>query len=219
MACFNFTGSNYASISALSTNLLGGGGSFTVSCRVYPLSYDGTYRSPFGLYASGTNNVGLSIPRDASAQVVRLIGSVNGASATENTTIAATASTWAIYTLVWDQSALQLKIYKNGVLGHTKQLLGGFESVASTPLYVGALAGGTYRYNSKTADIRLYSAVVTPNHAVLATSESNLVAWYPYPNAAGNARDASGNGNHMTTTGGSLYSASGGPGLPWVTLP
>jgi len=31
MGCFSFTGSNYASISALSTNILGGQGDFTVS--------------------------------------------------------------------------------------------------------------------------------------------------------------------------------------------
>ena len=217
MACFNFTGSNYASIAALSTNLIGGGGSFTVSALILGTNYGLEGKNPFCLYGDSDNYASVMYPKNA-AQAIRRDFRVSGVSSGIDSIDAPTV--WATLNMVWVSATKRFSLYLNGVqITNASPTASPYYATASTVFNMGSFSETTKIFTGKLADIRIYSAVVTPNHSIPATSESDVVAWYPYPNTAGNARDASGNGNHMTTTGGTLYSATGGPGLPWVTLP
>lgn len=211
MACFNFTGSNYASIAALSTNLLGGGGSFTVAFRVKGAAWSAV-ATAYGLYADDSNRNYMYWPLNSSylAYIVN----------TANTTIKESGcgnsnQAWTYVYVQTDIVAGTVKVYVNGSLVRTLTSIGTFVA-AATPFILGnQKIGGSQQMRGQMADVRLYSAVVTPNHSIPMTQEANGVAWYITPKADGSIVDSLGHGNTLTTSGDSLYGASGGPGLPW----
>lgn len=212
-ACFNFTGSNYASIAALSTNLLGGGGNFTFSARHKPIAYNSVDQLSIVLYGGSNNICWIFSPRGNSQQFT-IVFKTGGNLSSAIISAPSVPTDWCLVTVKYIASENVGYVYLNGSLIRTQPTTGSFAS-GTTTLNIGRFVTDIYNYSGKLADIRIYSTAVTPNHAIPATSESNLVAWYPYPNTSGVARDCSGNGNHMTTYGGTLYSLSGGPGLPW----
>lgn len=209
MACFSFTGSNYAIISGLSTNLLAGG-SFTISFRIQCAAYTTTNQRPIYLHNSAGNYVWVRAPR-ANAQTFACEGMANAGSKTIPLTSANAPLTWTTVHVTYDHTTK--------ILTFTETVFGSASATAFAATFNAAAAtfylGNTEYFRGKLADIRLYSAVVTPNHSIPMTSEANGVAWYITPKADGSIVDSLGNGNALTTTGGTLYGASGGPGLPW----
>lgn len=211
-ACFNFTGSNYANISELSTNLLGGGGSFTVAFLVKGALWS-AIACAYSLYADDNNRQYLYWPLNSS-YLAYMVNTADGTS--KEASCGNSNQAWTNVYIQTDVSVGTVKVYINGSLGKTLTSIGTFGAVAATPFILGNQKDGVVQnMRGQMADIRVYSAVVTPNHNIPMTQEANGVAWHITPKADGSIVDSLGNGNTLTTTGDSLYGASGGPGLPW----
>ena len=174
----------------------------------------------FSVYGDATNQFGLNTPLFGSQRIGRFFLVANdGGNST--TTSDATAGTWLRYTYVWVAATKRMTLFLGATSISTRVYASLFDAVAATQFFLGAQNDGASRMTGAGADFRIYNVAKTVDAAWLAgllTSAhdtTGLVAWYPYPSQDGSVRDYSGNNNHMITTGGSLYSASGGPGLPW----
>ena len=210
-SCFNFTGSNYASIAALSTNLIGGGGSWTISLLAKAKAFDGSKRAFFDMYGDTNNRAYVGVSA-TSQLILRYLSLQSDGGMSTGRGVSATVGAYKQYGMSFDYPSKLMKLWFGNSVIQTR-VFASAGLASATQFILGG--GGAIRFNSTIADVRLYNAAVTPNHSIPMTQEANGVAWYITPKADGSIVDSLGNGNTLTTTGGTLYGASGGPGLPW----
>jgi hypothetical protein len=214
-ACFSFTGSNYASIAALSGMDPSNGYSVFFWAKAGELTGTGT-RAAWMMRTDDNNTAFMPVPASGFANAFYDYV-VDGTY--EHQSLSAVSAAWVPFAISHVGNQIVTR------MGPVKQTLTGLDVSArvgdTTELRLGGYLFGN-NYIGLAANYIVWSGVIISDdmYADMIAAKSpvgttGLVAWYPCPNTVEDARDMSGNGNHMTTTGGSLYAATGGPGLPW----
>lgn len=215
-ACFNFTGANYADVANLSG--LDPSAGYTVFCWLKPGETTGTAtRAAWMMRTDANNSAHMAYPA-STFSTSSYSYTINGSSDHKSSSVNVPA-VWTPVALSHVGATITFRV------GAAKSATTGGDVSGrvgdTTPLRLGGYLFSN-NYLGLAANYIFFSgvAITDQQFADLAAWKNpigmtGLVAWYICPKVDGSIVDSSGNGNTPTPTGDSLYSATGGPGLPW----
>jgi hypothetical protein len=183
-----------------------------------------SFSSVKGIISKGTNGFGDFVIAGRGTDKLGVYFQTNSASGGYHlSTTSINDGEWYFFTVTWENSSDNLKIYINGSLENTQTIAGDSVKNTDTKLAIGAFSNDSNYFDGELANVKIFNTALTaaqvadlylnPEKIVPdGVADSALKLWLPMMEGAGTtAYDGSGNGNHGTINGATWVSGIGAP--------
>jgi hypothetical protein len=183
-----------------------------------------SFSSVKGIISKGTNGFGDFVIAGRGTDKLGVYFQTNSASGGYHlSTTSINDGEWYFFTVTWENSSDNLKIYINGSLENTQTIAGDSVKNTDTKLAIGAFSNDSNYFDGELANVKIFNTALTaaqvadlylnPEKIVPdGVASSALKLWLPMMEGAGTtAYDGSGNGNHGTISGATWVSGIGAP--------
>jgi hypothetical protein len=183
-----------------------------------------SFSSVKGIISKGTNGFGDFVIAGRGTDKLGVYFQTNSASGGYHlSTTSINDGEWYFFTVTWENSSDNLKIYINGSLENTQTIAGDSVKNTDTKLAIGAFSNDSNYFDGELANVKIFNTALTaaqvadlylnPEKIVPdGVADSALKLWLPMMEGAGTtAYDGSGNGNHGTISGATWVSGIGAP--------
>jgi hypothetical protein len=183
-----------------------------------------SFSSVKGIISKGTNGFGDFVIAGRGTDKLGVYFQTNSASGGYHlSTTSINDGEWYFFTVTWENSSDNLKIYINGSLENTQTIAGDSVKNTDTKLAIGAFSNDSNYFDGELANVKIFNTALTaaqvadlylnPEKIVPdGVASSALKLWLPMMEGAGTtAYDGSGNGNDGTINGATWVSGIGAP--------
>ena len=183
-----------------------------------------SFSSVKGIISKGTNGFGDFVIAGRGTDKLGVYFQTNSASGGYHlSTTSINDGEWYFFTVTWENSSDNLKIYINGSLENTQTIAGDSVKNTDTKLAIGAFSNDSNYFDGELANFKIFNTALTaaqvadlynnPEKVVpTGVANSALKLWLPMQEGAGTtAYDGSGNGNHGTISGATYTHGIGAP--------